>query len=151
MKQTSLLGILLVLVLAGCVKPKDLTPLGSTGIAVSTSDPTQKFDSTGQKLRASGTFQNGVHTVSGKVNLYERNGKQTLVFDGFQSDTGPDLRIYLATNTQATDFVEVSMLTATGNFFVEVPAGVSMSQESYVLIWCKRFSVHFGNAELKAK
>ena len=149
MKQIASFGILLALWLGGCVKPKDLTPLGSTGAPVSVVDPVQTFDKTGQQLRASGTFQNGVHTVSGKVSLYERNSKQTLVFEGFQSDTGPDLRIYLATNTQATDFVEVSMLTATGNFFVDVPPGVSMNQQRYVLIWCKRFAVHFGNAELR--
>ncbi|QHV99784.1 DM13 domain-containing protein [Spirosoma endbachense] len=141
--------ILLILVFGGCIKPKDLVPLGNGGIPVSTIDPALAFDTTGQQLRASGTFQNGVHTVSGTVRLYERNGRQTLVFKNFQSDVGPDLRIYLATDTQARNFTEVSMLTATGYFFVDVPEGISRNQQRYVLIWCKRFSVHFGNAELK--
>ncbi|QDK77562.1 DM13 domain-containing protein [Spirosoma sp. KCTC 42546] len=149
MKQILSLSFLLALLGSGCVKDKDLVPLGSAGTPVSVVDPAQTFDKTGQQLHASGTFQNGVHTVSGTVKLYERNGKQTLVFEGFRSDTGPDLRIYLATDTQASSFTEVSMLTATGNFFVDVPAGVSLSQQRFVLIWCKRFAVHFGNAELK--
>ncbi|MVM36816.1 hypothetical protein GO730_02590 [Spirosoma sp. HMF3257] len=149
MKQVIAFCLLLPLLFGGCVKPKDLVPLGSAGVPVSVVDPVQTFDKTGQQLRASGLFQNGVHTVSGTVKLYERNGKQTLVFEDFKSDTGPDLRIYLATDTQAGSFTEVSMLTATGNFFVEVPTGVSLSQQRFVLIWCKRFAVHFGNAELK--
>lgn len=148
MKQILLCSILMVL-LGRCVKPKDLIPLGSAGVPVSTVDASQTFDPTLQQLRASGTFRNGVHSVSGTVRLYERNGKQTLVFENFQSDTGPDLRIYFATDTQASSFTEVSMLTSTGNFFVDVPAGISLNQQRYVLIWCKRFSVHFGNAELK--
>ncbi|GAB4022563.1 DM13 domain-containing protein [Spirosoma koreense] len=148
MKQVIAFFLLLTLLGSGCVKPKELVPLGSAGTPVSVVDSVQTFDKTGQQLRASGTFQNGVHTVSGTVKLYERNGKQTLVFEGFRSDTGPDLRIYLASDTQASSFTEVGMLTATGNFFVDVPAGVSLSQQRYVLIWCKRFSVHFGNAQL---
>ncbi|MGA0560589.1 DM13 domain-containing protein [Larkinella sp. VNQ87] len=143
-----LLGLSLLAVV-GCVKDKDLTPLGTTGQPVSATDNTVVFDSTGQQRRASGTFQNGVHTVSGTVDLYERNGKQTLVFRNFSTDTGPDLRIYLATDTQARNFTEVQMLTSTGHFFVELPAGIPVSQQRYVLIWCKRFAVHFGNAELK--
>ncbi|WP_170061119.1 DM13 domain-containing protein [Spirosoma aerolatum] len=147
--SVSFLYTLLVLGIGGCVKDKDLVPLGSLGMPVSTVDPVQVFDSTGQKLLASGNFQNGVHTVSGRVRLYGRNGKQTLVFENFRSDTGPDLRIYLANDTQASTFTEVSLLTATGNFFVDVPSTITLSQQRYVLIWCKRFSVHFGNAELK--
>ncbi|GAB4032396.1 DM13 domain-containing protein [Spirosoma gilvum] len=144
-----LLCILLILGIGGCVKDKDLVPLGSLGMPVSTVDPAQVFDTTGQQLLASGNFQNGVHTVSGQVRLYGRNGKQTLVFENFRSDTGPDLRIYLAADTQASNFTEVSLLTATGSFFVDVPAPVASSQQRFVLIWCKRFAVHFGNAELK--
>lgn len=148
--KPALFGLaLLALTLWGCVENKDLVPLGSTGTPVSVDRTAQPFDSTGQRLVASGTFQNGVHQVSGRVRLFARNGQQTLVFTNFRSDTGPDLRIYLAADTQAGNFTEVMMLTATGNFYVSVPAKVPMNQQRYVLIWCKRFSVHFGNAELK--
>jgi hypothetical protein len=145
----SLLGLLIGLtLLLGCVKDKELVPLGSAGTPVSLGESALPFDSTGQVVRASGTFQNGVHSVSGRVRLYERNGQKTLVFTNFKSDTGPDLRIYLATDTQANDFTEVTMLTATGNFYAPVPASAD-SRQRYVLIWCKRFAVHFGNAELR--
>ncbi|WP_020598609.1 DM13 domain-containing protein [Spirosoma panaciterrae] len=145
----SLLLTLLVLGIGGCVKDKDLVPLGSLGTPVSVVDPVQVFDTTGQRLLASGKFQNGVHTVSGQVRLYERNGKQVLVFENFKSDTGPDLRIYLAADTQASNFTEVSLLTAVGSFYVDVPSTIPLSHQRFVLIWCKRFAVHFGNAELK--
>ena len=148
MKRLLTRCLLLTGLLYGCVRDKDLVPLGNAGAPVNPSNPTQVFDKTGQQLRSSGTFRNGVHTVSGTVQLFEREGKQTLVFENFRSDTGPDLRIYLAADTQASRFTEVSLLTTTGNFYVEIPTGIPLSQQQYVLIWCKRFTVHFGNAEL---
>lgn len=138
----------LVFALCSCVKDKDLVPLGSNGTPVNVGMATQTFDATGQKLLATGQFMNGVHAVSGTVQLYEKDAQQTLVFTNFKSDTGPDLRIYLAADTQAKTFTEVTMLSATGNFFVPVPTAVPTNHQRYVLIWCKRFSVHFGNAEL---
>ncbi|WP_177225878.1 DM13 domain-containing protein [Arsenicibacter rosenii] len=116
---------------------------------VNTANPSQTFDSTGQQVIASGTFRNGVHTVSGTVKLYEKSGNQTLVFSNFTSEAGPDLRIYLAADTKAGNFTEVKRLTATGNFYVELAAPVRLEQQRFVLIWCKQFAVHFGNAELK--
>nr|WP_293843407.1 DM13 domain-containing protein [uncultured Arsenicibacter sp.] len=140
---------LILLVAGSCAKPKDLTPLGSAGVPVNTTNPTQTFDSTGRQLVASGTFRNGVHTVSGTVKLYEKSGKQTLVFTNFATDGGPDLRIYLAADTQAGNFTEVQRLTTTGNFYVDLTTPLRLDQQRFVLIWCKQFSVHFGNAELK--
>ncbi|MBN8826868.1 DM13 domain-containing protein [Spirosoma sp.] len=140
--------LLLIVVLAACVKDQELIPLGSNGTPVSVGMSMQPFDNGGQKLLAKGQFINGVHAVSGTVQLYEKDGQQTLVFTDFNSDTGPDLRIYLAADTEAKSFTEVTMLSATGNFYVPVPTGISMNHQRYVLIWCKRFSVHFGNAEL---
>lgn len=145
----SLLIVALVLTLAGCIKDKELIPLGGNGTPVNVSMSMQPFDAAGQKLLATGQFMNGVHAVSGTIQLFEKDGQQTLVFTNFKSDTGPDLRIYLAADTQASSFTEVSMLTATGNFFVTVPTTVPASHQRYALIWCKRFAVHFGNAELK--
>ncbi len=140
---------LLALIYGSCVKPKDLTPLGSAGVPVNTTNPSQTFDSTGRQLIASGVFRNGVHSVSGIVKLYEKAGKQSLVFTNFTSDGGPDLRIYLAADTQAGNFTEVQRLTANGNFYIDLTTPVRLDQQRFVLIWCKQFSVHFGNAELK--
>lgn len=96
-----------------------------------------------------GQFVNNVHATSGTVKVTENAGRQTLVFTNFRTDGGPDLRIYLAENTGLRNFVEVSRLTQSGNFSVDLPAGADPAKQRYVLIWCKAFSVLFGSAELK--
>lgn len=143
--------LLLTGVLAGCRSIEanvDPTPVVVTTPQSSTTTTRSTIDSTGQLLRSKGMFMNGVHTVRGTVKVYEKDGKQSLVFTDFQSDGGPDLRIYLAENTGLRNFIEVSRLTSSGNFSVELPAGADPAKQRYVLIWCKAFSVLFGTAEL---
>lgn len=99
-----------------------------------------------------GSFQSAVHTTSGTVRVVTENNKRSLVFDNFKTDAGPDLRVYLATNTNATDFVELGTLKASnGSFAYEIDNSINLEQRSHVLIWCKRFSVLFGNAILTKK
>jgi hypothetical protein len=140
----------LVLALSACdAKKEAVTPLGTAGAPVSVTNPTKTFDATGQKLLGSGTFENGVHPTTGSVKVYESGTTRTLVFDGFKTDGGPDLRIYLAEDAAVTNFIEVSKLTASGSFFVEIPAGYDSAKQRTVLIWCRQFSVLFGSAKLK--
>lgn len=136
-----------VFTLSSCVKNQELVPL--SGTAVNVSNPAQTFEVSGQKLVSQGNFMSNVHTVSGTAKLYEKDGKRTLVFNNFNTDAGPDLRIYLSEDKGASKFTELSKLGNTGNFFVEVPAAVNPDKQKFVLIYCKRFSVLFGNAELK--
>ena len=145
--------LLLVFSLAACVKSPELTPVGTTttpGTTVPSSTTTSTtFDPNGQKLLAQGTFVNGVHPVKGTVAIYEKNGRRTLVFTDFATESGPDLRIYVAEDAALTNFIEVTKLTTTGSFFVDLPAGYNPTQHKAVLIWCKAFSVLFGSAPLK--
>ena len=149
---SSLFSLLFVLGLTACSKPAELTPVGTTGptsTPVSTADPTKTFDPTGQKLLGEGEFTNGVHTTKGTAKIYEKDGKRTLVFSKFSTDAGPDLRIYIAEDKALTNFIEVSKLTNTGDFFVELPDSYAPSKQKSVLIWCKAFAVLFGSATLK--
>jgi len=147
------LGCLLIgLFLSSCSASNQTpTPIGTTTAPVNVSNPTQTFDPAGQTLLASGTFVNGGrYTTKGTAKVYEKNGKRTLLLEDFTTDGGPDLRIYLADGTTFTSFVEVvSKLSATGNFFVEIPAGYDPAKHGFVLIWCKQFSALFGSATLK--
>lgn len=155
--KTNLLLYARLLVLAGltfwlsaCAVDKTVAPtVGTPTMPVSVTDPTKTFDLAGQVLLSQGTFVNGVHPTSGAIKVYEKAGKQTLVFENFKTDGGPDLRIYLAEDAALTNFVEVSKLSASGNFFVEAPASFSPAKQRTVLIWCKQFSVLFGSATLK--
>ena len=143
------LATLLVLVSACAIDKTVPTPVGTSTMPVSTTDPTKTFDLTGQAVLVQGAFVNGVHTVSGNVKVYEKAGKRTLVFSDFKTEGGPDLRIYLAEDAALTNFVEVSKLTATGSFFLELPDSANPVKQRTVLIWCKQFSVLFGSATLK--
>ncbi|MEZ0486354.1 DM13 domain-containing protein [Fibrella aquatica] len=124
----------------------DPTPMMTT---MPGSTTTTTVDTTGQTSLARGTFMSNVHPTSGTVSVVQKGGKQTLVFTNFKTDGGPDLRIYLAENTGLRNFIEVSRLPGGGNFSVDLPAEADPTKQRYVLIWCKAFSVLFGNAELK--
>ncbi|AQG78292.1 DM13 domain-containing protein [Spirosoma montaniterrae] len=145
------LSLLTLLAVSGCrsEQTQEIAPIGTVQAPVNPTNPTQTFDASGQTLLAQGPFMSNVHPTSGTVSLYEKAGKRTLVFTNFKTDGGPDLRIYLAETTGVRNFIEVSKLNATGNFFVELPAAADPTRQRFVLIWCKAFSVLFGNAELK--
>jgi Electron transfer DM13 len=97
-----------------------------------------------------GNFQSAVHSTSGTAKVITENGSRTLVLENFRTDPGPDLRVYLATSTNPTDFVELGTLKASnGTFSYTIDNAVNLEQKNHVLIWCKRFSVLFGNATLK--
>jgi hypothetical protein len=101
---------------------------------------------------AAGMFMDGKHTTSGKVEIvFDKNDtkKKYLSFKGFKTDEGPDLRIYLAEDTKAKAYTEISKLTKTGDFLVELPTDAMPDKQKYVLIWCQRFSVLFGSAKLE--
>lgn len=141
-----------VLLLSRCASKTETetpTPIGTTAAPVNVANPSQTFDPMGQTLLVSGTFASNVHPTKGTAKIYEKGGKRTLLMEGFTTDGGPDLRIYLADGTTFTSFVEVGKLAATGNFFVEIPADYDPAKHGFVLIWCKQFSVLFGNAPLK--
>ncbi len=139
--------------LAGCQSKEemDVPPATNPGTTTpgSATNPPQTIDVSGQKLLLQGTFMSNVHTTSGTVKLYEKDGKRTLVFTDFKTDAGPDLRIYLAETTGVRNFIELTKLDASSNFSVSLPAEADPVRQRYVLIWCKPFSVLFGNAELK--
>lgn len=148
-----LFGLLMLALLTACQsKTTDVIAPGPTTGSTqpgSTTTTTGAFDTTGQTLLSTGTFMNNVHTVMGLVSVYDKAGKRTLVFSNFSTDGGPDLRIYLAENTGLRNFIELGKLDRSGNFAIELPTDADPAKQRYVLIWCKAFSVLFGNAELK--
>ncbi len=143
-----LFTLLLPLALVACKKNPDFTivdePLpinnGTNGASTIPEPITQ----------TKGVFMNGVHATSGKVSVVKNaEGKEFLAFENFKTDSGPDLRIYLAEDTGAKNFIEVDRLTKLGTFSIPLPSDTSTAQRKYVLIWCRPFSVLFGSAELQ--
>ena len=97
-----------------------------------------------------GSFVSAAHPTSGTVKLAtDGAGKKYLVFENFKSDPGPDLRIWLAEDKSATNYTELSTSVPYGNFKIDIPVGADPNKQTYVLIWCKAFTVLFGSAQLK--
>jgi len=103
----------------------------------------------------SGTFVgigDGVHDVKGDSRvLFLEDGRDVLRLENFKSTNGPDLYVYLSTDTEATDIVNLGALKANiGNQNYEIPDSTDLEKYNHVLIWCKSFSVLFGSAKLTA-
>ncbi len=103
------------------------------------------------EILAVGDFVDEVHPTSGQVEVVEdaEEGTLSLVMTDFLSDNGPDLFVYLATDTSATDVIDLGALRATsGTLNYEIPGGAYDAKYDHVLIWCDQFSVLFGSAQL---
>ncbi len=100
-----------------------------------------------------GQFMNAAHPTSGQasVQVDPSNAKiRNLQVDNFKTDSGPDLRVYLAEDLKAKGFIELAKLPKTsGSFTVSIPEQADLQRQKFLLIWCEDFSVNFGYAELK--
>lgn len=127
------------------------TITNNDAIAKPGSDPViAAFNVAGQNLLLQGKFENAVHATSGVVKVYEnKNKKRTLVLENFQTDAGPDLRIYLAEDRSVTNFIQITDKVQNGNISLEIPSGVDLTKQNHVLIWCRKYAVLFGFAQVK--
>jgi hypothetical protein len=90
------------------------------------------------------------HPASGSVSVLKNNEQYTLRYENFKTINGPDLRVYLSMDLEATDFVDLGELKATnGSVNYEIPLGTDISKYKYALVWCEDFSVLFNSADLQ--
>jgi hypothetical protein len=104
-----------------------------------------------------GEFVDRSHPASGTA-IVLTDGTQTFVrFEDFETDNGPDLYVYLSAGVTATtdagalddDFVDLGRLKGNiGAQNYEVPPGTDLTRYRTVVIWCRRFAVAFGAADL---
>jgi hypothetical protein len=106
---------------------------------------------------ARGSFEPLAHPGRGTAALVELpNGERKLTLTAFETDPGPDLRVYLSTRNPAGggelgDFVDLGALKGNeGNQQYTVPADLPLERFSNVVIWCRAFSVGFTAAPLAA-
>ncbi len=92
----------------------------------------------------------GVHDAQGNAyTIALEDTSNVLRLENFKSTNGPDLYVYLSTDENASDFVNLGALKASsGNQNYEIPDNTDLNKYNKVLIWCKAFGVLFGSAEI---
>ena len=97
-----------------------------------------------------GSFVSNDHPTSGTAKVFSGSSGRTLALQNFRTDAGPDLKIWLATSTSASNYIALGELKSTnGNFNYSIPASADLTRYNKVLVWCEDFSVLFGHAVLQ--
>ena len=103
---------------------------------------------------ASGPFIDRSHPTSGTAEVLNDGTEQRFLrFEDFRTDNGPDLNVYLSTNgpeeNVGDDYIDLGDLKGNiGSQNYEIDPSVDLSRYKTVVIWCVRFGVSFGAAEL---
>jgi hypothetical protein len=119
--------------------------------SVTTTAPVEPVD-----LRT-GSFVSLDHTTTGTVRVLElADGRRFVRLEGFETDNGPDLFVYLSTNPAGgpegafdDDYANLGQLQGNiGDQNYELPSDVDPARYTSVVIWCDRFDSAFGAADL---
>jgi hypothetical protein len=138
MKKLILFSLFLFLI---ACEPDDNTPVTPVN---------DTFDTTQATLVKKGTLVGIGHMASGTASIYERDGKYTVVLDPYESQNGPDLKIYLSKDADATEYVRLGNLkSTTGKQSYGIPDNTNVADFGFVHVWCERFTVVFARAEVK--
>lgn len=119
----------------------------TASIAVEESDPNRETAPV-----ISGPFpivDTPAHPASGVVRIVRNAGETILRYENYKTINGPDVRVYLAKDLKAKEYVDLGPIKGTeGNINYTVPKGIDISQYRYALTWCEDFSVLFNSAEI---
>ncbi len=111
----------------------------------------------GNVVLASGTFRSFEHETNGKATLLRTADGNTVVrLTDFKTSNGPDVRVWLsqasaskADNADSGTYLDLGELKGNvGNQNYVVPKDAADGDWHTVVIWCERFSVAFGAADL---
>jgi len=88
--------------------------------------------------------------TSGSAKIKTKSNQKVVVLSSdFQTEEGPDLHVYLASDTSAVDFTDLGSLESfSGKQTYEIPEEVSLEAQPMVLIYCQKYSHLFGYAEV---
>ena len=108
---------------------------------------------------ARGTFISREHETTGTARILRLpDGQQILRLEGFETSNGPVLLVYLSQNAAdgddgqfERDYFDLGPLKGNiGDQNYVIPAEIDPLGFTSVVIWCDRFSVSFGAADLVA-
>lgn len=105
-----------------------------------------------------GNFKGLAHETTGTASIYQlADGTRTLRLTEFETSNGPDVHVYLIAASvdkgndavKAAGFIDLgSMKGNKGDQNYDIPADVNLNTYHTVSIWCARFGVNFGTADL---
>jgi hypothetical protein len=114
-------------------------------------------EAAGAVAERSGPFVSREHSTSGVATIYRlEDGRRFLRIDDLHTSNGPALFVYLSANPaggreSAFDDRYLNLGGLKGNIGsqnYEIPAEAVLADYSSVVIWCDRFDVAFGAADL---
>lgn len=96
------------------------------------------------------------HATTGGVRLIEENGVRYLELEGdFQTGSGPQVEVILhrqqrvGRRIRERDYISVASLQKIrGTQRYVLPASVALDEFGAVAIWCRRFNITFGYAQI---
>lgn len=121
-------------------------------------EPADEPEPTGPVALVTGEFgSRSRYTVTGTATVFLlEDGTRVLRLEDFSSTNGPDLYVYLTVADSMDDdvalnmeFVDLGLLAGNiGNQNYAIPDDVDLDLYDTVVIWCRRFTVGFGAADL---
>ena len=107
---------------------------------------------------AKGEFQSYAHDTEGKAELLNVDGRGYVRLSGFKTSNGPDVHVYLVKGGDASEqgvknagFLDLGRIKGNeGDQNYELPVGSKLDDYRGVAIWCARFNVNFGGADLRS-
>jgi len=150
---------------ADSIQPTQAASEGATEIASApdqapSDEPTPEVTPK-RTVTAEGTFISHEHPTAGTARIITlEDGSRVLRLVGLDTDNGPDLKVWLAAAPviegrdvwfvfDDDDYLSLGALKGNkGNQNYPIPDDADTSDLTSVTIWCERFSVSFGAAEL---
>ncbi|GAA4090366.1 DM13 domain-containing protein [Actinomadura miaoliensis] len=142
--------------------------VNEAGPTASTPGPTttasrQAQEGAAPQVLASGAFISHEHDTTGTAKVIRLpDGRRVLRLERLDTSNGPDLRVWLSDQPVKEGtagwgvfddgaYVELGKLKGNkGDQNYAIPADADLDELTSVSIWCKRFKVSFGAAELRA-
>ncbi len=108
----------------------------------------ETFNTSGATVIARGTLESAAHTTKGCVVLYAKGDAKIITLQGFETEKGPDLKVYLSKTFTIDGAIKINNLKAIKGDHVYI-VNADVTDFKNLLIWCEDFSVLFGSAVLK--
>ena len=136
----------------GAVDPLAPQPEGDSKPAAADSEPKPEPKSKMNVIERTGAVTPEGHSASGTARVVKlaAGGRRLTLSDGFEIDPGPQVQVYLATDSGGGTFKDLGGLRGSrGDQSYEVPAGIDLDTYDTVVFWCVPFTTSLASAELR--